>query len=290
MKSLKKFIYISIATAVTTIVLKYSAYLLTGSMGLFSDALESCVNLVAAIVALFMITLSEKPADEGHQFGHSKAEYFSSAIEGGLIVLAAFSIVWSAVPKLLHPQEIENIGIGLMISLGASCLNLAVALILIKNGKKHHSITLEADGKHLMTDVWTSVGVLIGIGLVKFTGWLILDPIIAILVAINIVWTGYQLMKRSANGLLDSVIPTEEQLKIIQELELLKKVGVEYNSLMTRQAGQDKFIMFHLLMPNSWSIKEGHDKTNFVENKIRAIFDGKVHIFVHIEPIQNSDS
>jgi len=244
-KSLKKFIYLAIAAAVATIALKLFAYFLTGSVGLFSDALESGVNLIAAVVALFMITLAEKPADEEHAYGHYKAEYFSSAIEGGLIVIAAFSIIWSAVPRIIHPQPLENVGIGLLVSLGASAINLAVGLILIKNGKKNHSITLEADGKHLMTDVYTSIGVLIGIGIVKISGWLVLDGIVAIGVALNIVWTGYQLMRRSALGLLDSSIPEEERLKITNALDAYKDQNLEYHSLMSRQAGQRKFVSLH---------------------------------------------
>ncbi len=284
MKSLKKFIYLSIFAAVATITLKLTAYYLTKSMGLFSDALESCVNLIAAVVALYMINLAEKPADEEHAFGHSKAEYFSSAIEGGLIVLAAFSIVWSVIPKLLHPQEIENMGIGLIVALSASVINLVVALILIKKGRSEHSITLEADGKHLMTDVWTSVGVLLGIGLVKLTGWLILDPIIALLVAVNIIWTGYVLMKRSANGLLDSGIPANERKRIQDVLNIYKDQGIDFHSLMTRQAGKHKFVFVHLLLPADLNIKEGHDIVEKIEKDIRDKFDTSVTVFTHIEP------
>lgn len=283
-QSLKKFLYLSIAAAVATISLKLLAYYLTGSVGLFSDALESCVNLIAAVVALFMIVLAEKPADEEHAFGHHKAEYFSSAIEGGLIVLAAFSIIWSAVPRLINPQPLENVGIGLLVAVGASAINLAVGLILIKNGKKHHSITLEADGKHLMTDVYTSIGVLLGIGLVKLSGWLILDGIVAIGVALNILWAGYQLMRRSALGLLDSGIPADERLKIIQVLEALKTENIEYHSLMTRQAGQRKFIALHILMPGHWTIQEGHNKVEEIEKEIRELFDSPVTVFTHQEP------
>jgi cation diffusion facilitator family transporter len=224
--SLRKYVYLSIIAAVATISLKLAAYLLTNSVGLLSDALESCVNLVAAVVALFMLNLAEKPPDEKHGFGHNKAEYFSSAIEGGLIVLAAFSIIWSAVPRLIHPQPLENLGAGLLIAVGASFINLAVAIILIKNGKKNNSITLEADGKHLMTDVLTSGGVLLGIVLVKLTGWLILDAIVAIGVAINIIWTGYQLIRRSALGLLDTAIPESETNKINQILLILSQLKI----------------------------------------------------------------
>jgi cation diffusion facilitator family transporter len=289
-KSLKKFIYLAIAAAVATISLKLFAYLLTGSVGLFSDALESVVNLIAAVVALFMITLAEKPADEEHAFGHHKAEYFSSAIEGGLIVLAAFSIIWSAIPRLIHPQPLENIGIGLLVAVGASGINLAVGLILLKNGRKNHSITLEADGKHLMTDVYTSVGVLIGIGLVKISGWLILDALVAIGVALNILWTGYQLMRRSAHGLLDSGIPEDERAKILKTLDSYKEQNLEFHSIMTRQAGQRKFIALHVLMPGHWTIQEGHDKVELIEKEIRGLFDAPVTVFTHQEPIDDAAS
>ena len=286
-KSLKKFIYLAIAAAVATISLKLFAYFLTGSVGLFSDALESCVNLIAAVVALFMITLAEKPADEEHAYGHYKAEYFSSAIEGGLIVLAAFSIIWSAIPRLIHPQPLENVGFGLLVSVGASGINLAVGLILIKYGRKNNSITLEADGKHLMTDVYTSIGVLIGIAVVKLSGWLILDGIVAIGVALNIVWTGYQLMRRSALGLLDSGIPETDRLKITKTLETLKQHNLDYHSLMTRQAGQRKFVALHVLMPGEWTIQEGHNRIEKIESDIRALFDSPVTVFTHLEPIED---
>ena len=288
--SLKKFAYLSIAAAVMTIGLKFGAYLLTGSMGLFSDALESCVNLIAAVIALIMITISERPADKEHEYGHSKAEYFSSAIEGSLILVAAFSIIWSAVPRIINPQPLENVGIGLLISTGASAINLAVSLILIKNGKKRHSLLLEADGKHLMTDVWTSVGVIAGIGLVKLTGLIILDPIIAVIVALNIVWTGAQLLRRSGNGLLDSVISTDEQKLITDFLETQKSKGIEYHSLMTRQAGQRIFISLHLLVPGAWTVQRGHDESDYIEEYIENLFEGPVTCSTHIEPVEDPAS
>lgn len=284
---MKKFIYLAIAAAVATISLKLLAYFLTGSVGLFSDALESGVNLIAAVVALFMITLAEKPADEEHAFGHYKAEYFSSAIEGGLIVIAAFSIIWSAIPRIIHPKPLENVGVGLLVAVGASAINLAVGMILIKNGRKNHSITLEADGKHLMTDVYTSVGVLIGIGLVKITGFLVLDGIVAVGVAINILWTGYQLMHRSAQGLLDSAIPEDERLKIIETLSRFKDQNIEYHSLMTRQAGRRKFISLHVLLPGKLSIQEGHDRIENIEKAIRDLFNSPVTVFTHLEPLED---
>ena len=288
--SLKKYAYLSIAAALITIGLKFYAYFYTGSMGLFSDALESCVNLLAAVVALIMIHISEKPADEGHEFGHTKAEYFSSAIEGGLILVAAFSIIWSAAPRLLAPQPIENVGLGVLISLSASLVNLGVALVLIKNGKKNNSLLIEADGKHLMTDVWTSVGVITAIFIVKLTGFLILDPIIAIIVALNIVWTGFQLLKRSANGLMDASI-SESELKIVTDyLNELKTDKIDFHSLMTRQAGQRKFISLHLLVPGEWSVQQGHDYAENIEETIEDMFSEPVTVSTHIEPIEDPAS
>lgn len=289
-ESLKKFAYLSIAAAVVTIGLKFFAYLYTGSMGLLSDALESCVNLVAAVVALIMIHISEKPADEGHEFGHTKAEYFSSAIEGSLILVAAFSIIWSAVPRLIAPQPIENVGLGLLISTSASLVNLGVSLVLISNGKKRKSLLLEADGKHLMTDVWTSAGVIAGVLIVKLTGFLILDPVIAVLVALNIVWTGFTLIKRSANGLMDASITEEELKKVKEYLDGLKTDTIEYHSLMTRQAGQRKFISLHLLVPGEWSVQQGHDFAEKIEESIEDMFSEPVTVSSHIEPIEDPAS
>ena len=286
-KSLKKFIYLSIFAAVMTISLKGMAFRLTGSVGLLSDALESCVNLLAALIALIVLTVAEKPADDEHAFGHAKAEYFSSAIEGGLIILAAFSIVWSAYPRLLNPLPLENVGFGLMISLAASLINLVVGLVLLREGKKSHSITLEADGKHLMTDVWTSVGVLAAIGLVKLTGWLILDPIIAMLVALNIVWTGYRLMHQSARGLIDTAISNEERRQIERIFDPYRETGIAFHSLMTRQAGQRKFISVHILVPGEWTVKRGHDLLEIIEKQIRANFPFPVTVFTHLEPIED---
>ncbi len=289
-ESLKKFAYLSIAAAVVTIGLKFFAYLYTGSMGLLSDALESCVNLVAAVVALIMIHISEKPADEGHEFGHTKAEYFSSAIEGSLILVAAFSIIWSAVPRLIAPQPIENVGLGLLISTSASLVNLGVSLVLISNGKKRKSLLLEADGKHLMTDVWTSAGVIAGVLIVKLTGFLILDPVIAVLVALNIIWTGFTLIKRSANGLMDASITEEELKKVKEYLDGLKTDTIEYHSLMTRQAGQRKFISLHLLVPGEWSVQQGHDFAEKIEESIEDMFSEPVTVSSHIEPIEDPAS
>jgi cation diffusion facilitator family transporter len=289
-KSLKKFMYLSIAAGIATILLKFTAYRVTGSIGFFSDALESLVNLLAAAFGLVMLHVSEKPADTEHEFGHSKAEYFSSAIEGALILLAAFSIIWSAIPRLMNPIVLENINIGLFFSIAASLVNLAVGQILIRNGKKNKSLLVEADGKHLMTDVWTSAGVIVGILLVKITGILILDPIIAILVALNIVYTGYHLISRSTNGLMDASISEIEIDQVKKYLDSLKEKNITYHSLMTRQAGQRKFISFHLLVPGAWTVQEGHENADMIEETIEDMFDEPVTVTSHIEPVEDPAS
>ncbi len=286
-KSLKKFIYLSILAAVSTIALKFFAWKLTGSVGLLSDALESCVNLAAAVIALVMITISEKPADEKHAFGHSKAEYFSSALEGAMILIASFSIIKTAIPRIINPQPIENVGIGLLFATGASLINLAVALVLMKNGKKNRSITLEADGKHLMTDVWTSVGVLASIGLVRLTGWIILDGIIAVVVALNILWAGYNLIRRSAMGLMDTTVSDADLNKITGFLDSYKSQGIEYHSLLTRQSGQRIFVIVHILIPGSKTIQEGHDIAEKIEKDIRKLFDSPITVVTHLEPLED---
>jgi len=285
--SLQKFLFLSIAAAIVTILLKFYAYYITDSMGFLSDALESFVNLFAAIFALIILNVSQRPADDGHKFGHSKAEYFSSAVEGALILVAALSIIWSAIPRIIDPKPLENINTGLLFSLLASLVNLLVGQILIKNGKKRKSVVLEADGKHLMTDVWTSVGVIAGIIIVKFTGLLIIDPIIAILVAINIIFTRYKLISRSASGLMDATIPSEDLEKITSYLDSLKTSKIEYHSLLTRVAGQRKFISVHILVPGKWTVKQGHDYADEVEETIVNMFDEPVTVATHIEPIDD---
>lgn len=287
---LRKFMYLSIAAAVVTILLKFYAYFVTGSMGLLSDALESFVNLFAAIFALVMLNVSQKPADEGHEFGHSKAEYFSSAAEGALILIAAFTIICSAVPRLIDPRPIENIQTGLLFSLLASLVNLVVGVILVRNGKKRSSLLLEADGKHLMTDVWTSAGVIVAIVIVKFTGWLIFDPIIAMLVALNIIYTGYKLITRSASGLMDATIPAEDLKKITDYLDSLKEQQIVYHSLLTRVAGRRKFIALHVLVPGKWTVKQAHDHADEIEETIVNMFDEPVTVQTHLEPVEDPAS
>lgn len=284
--SLKRYAWLSIAAALATILLKGLAWWLTGSVGLLSDALESFVNLAGAIMALAMISLAAMPADDDHAFGHGKAEYFSSAFEGGLIFIAAVSIAYAAIDRLLNPQEIEAVGIGLAVSVVASLINLATARTLMKVGRQHNSITLEADAQHLLTDVWTSVGVIIGVGLVWLTGWLWLDPAIALLVAANIVWTGWQLLRRSAEGLMDKSIP-QEQIKAIDDvLEGYREQGLDFHALRTRQAGTRAFITLHVLVPGAWTVQQGHDWLEKIEADIRCVV-AHAHVTTHLEPMED---
>ena len=284
--SLRRFAIVSIGAAIITITLKATAYVLTGSVGLLSDALESVVNLVAAMMALAMLTVAARPPDEEHAYGHSKAEYFASGIEGALIVLAAVSIGWTAWPRLLDPQPLEQVSLGLGISVGASLVNLGVARILAQAGQRYHSITLEADAHHLMTDVWTSAGVLLGIGAVMLTGWERLDPIIALIVAANIVWTGVQLVRRSALGLLDTALPESERAPVRQILERYRREGVQYHALRTRQAGARRFVSVHILVPGVWTVQHGHHLLEQVEREIRQAVPN-VTVFTHLEPLED---
>jgi len=289
-KSLNKYLYLSLAAATITILLKFYAFHVTGSMGLFSDALESFVNLFAALFALLMLHLSRKPADHEHEFGHGKAEYFSSAVEGALILIAAFTIIRSAVPRIIDPQPLENISTGLLFSLLASLVNLLVGLVLINNGKKKKSLLVEADGRHLMTDVYTSVGVILGIILVELTGWLIIDPVIAILVGLNIIYSGYRLIHRSARELMDASIPEDELERVTAYLDSLGDREIEYHSLLTRMSGPRRFISMHLLVPGDWSVKRGHDCADEVEETIIAMFSEPVTVSTHIEPVEDPAS
>ncbi len=285
--SLRRYIYLSIGAAVLTIGLKSAAYLLTGSIGLLSDAMESLVNLVAALLALFLLTIAERPPDEDHAYGHTKAEYFSSAAEGALILLAAYSIGAAAFGRILTPQPLENVGIGLVVSLAASAINFGVARVLLRAGRQHNSITLEADGHHLMTDVWTSAGVVAGIIAVALSGWLILDPLIALAVAANIVWSGVQLMRRSALGLLDSAIPQAERDQIGEIMARYAPQGVQFHSLRTRQAGQRRFLSTHVLVPGKWTVQRGHNLLEQIERDIRQTLPGPTTILTHLEPIED---
>jgi len=282
--SLTRYAWLSIAAAISTILLKGVAWQLTGSVGLLSDAIESFVNLAGALMALWMLTLAAQPADAAHPHGHGKAEYFSSAFEGFLILLAALSIGYAAITRLLDPQPLEAVGVGLVVSVVASIINFATSVVLMRVGKKHNSITLEADAHHLMTDVWTSIGVISGVGLVAWSGWLWLDPVIALLVAANIVWTGFQLMRRSADGLMDRALPTEKLEKIDRLLAAYRRQGLEFHALRTRQAGSRAFVTLHVLVPGHWSVQEGHDWAGRIEADIRKTLD-YADVTTHLEPI-----
>lgn len=281
---LKRYVWLSIAAAITTILLKGVAWWLTGSVGLLSDALESFVNLAGALMAFAMLTLAAVPADDKHAFGHGKAEYFSSAFEGFLILLAAGSIAYAAIDRLLHPQALEAIGVGLLVSVVAALVNLFAARELLQAGRAYNSITLEADAKHLMTDVWTSVGVILGVGLVWLSGWWWLDPLIALLVAANIVWTGWQLLHRSASGLMDEVLPPQQLAAIEQVLDTYRQQGLVCEELRTRQAGMRPFISLHVRVPGEWSVKQGHDWLERIEADIRDAVPGG-QVTTHLEPI-----
>jgi cation diffusion facilitator family transporter len=287
--SLRRYAAISIAAALATIALKGGAYLLTGSVGLLSDALESLVNLAAAIVALIALSAAARPEDEDHRYGHSKAEYFSSGFEGALIMLAAASIIYTSVERLLDPQPIRQVPIGAAISFAASVINLVVARILFRAGRRHQSITLEADAHHLMSDVWTSVGVIIGVSAAAITGWHRLDPIIAIAVALNIVRTGVSILRRSLLGLLDTAIPEDLLLRISDVFKRHAASGVRFHALRTRQAGAWRFIDFHVLVPGDWSVQRGHDLLEQIEEEVRAAVPNS-SVFTHLEPIEDPAS
>jgi len=277
-------LWLSIATAIATVLIKGYAAWLTNSVGLWSDALESTVNLAAALVALWALRLSAKPADHNHDFGHGKAEYVSAAVEGTLIFVAAAFIIYGAVLRLFNPVPLEQLGLGLMLSMVATLLNLGTGLLLIRAGKQYRSITLEADGKHLLTDVWTSVGVLVAIGLVALTGWHILDPMIAIAVGVNILLTGYGLVRRSVVGLLDAALPEDEVAMVSAVInEVCDDPRTEITELRTRESGRQRFVYVTLTVPGTWTVKRSHDVADAVEDAVSAAL-ADTTTFVHIEP------
>ena len=288
-KSLTRFAWISIAAAILTIALKSIAYLLTGSVGLLSDALESIVNLVGAIMALAMLTVAARPADDDHTYGHSKAEYFSSGVEGTLILIAAISIIWTAAPRLLNPQPLEQVGLGLAVSVVASIINMAAAYVILQAGKRYKSITLEADAHHLMTDVWTSVGVLGGVGIVALTGWERLDPIVAFIVAANIIWAGVRIVRASVLGLMDTALPDSERTAILKILDSYKQQGIQFHALRTRQSGARRFISFHVLVPDTWTVLQGHQLLEKIEADLRTALP-EITVFTHLEPLNDPTS
>jgi cation diffusion facilitator family transporter len=284
--SARSYAALSIGAAVLTIGLKFGAYALTGSVGLLSDAFESIVNLVAAIAAFLALSFAAKPPDAKHTFGHFKAEYFSSALEGILILVAAGSIIIAAGERLFHPQPIEQAGLGLALALVATAINGGVARILFQASRRLRSITLRADAHHLLTDVWTSVGVVLGIGLVSVTGWLVLDPIVALLAAANIVWTGLKLLAETGSGLLDSAIPEDEQEAIALIVSEYKAEGIQFHAMRSRVAGAHRFVSFHVLVPGAWTVKRGHDICEAIEQAIALALPG-TDVTTHLEPSED---
>jgi len=287
--SLMKYAWLSLGAAVITMGLKAVGYLLTQSVGLLSDALESGINLAAAFTALAALHVSAQPPDEDHAYGHQKVEYLSSGVEGGLIALAAISIAVMAIQRLLNPRSIDHLGWGLLISSVASVINLGTALILIRVGRRRRSIALEADGQHLMTDVWTSMGVLIGVGAVGITGRQILDPLIALIVAGWIGFNGYKILKRSALGLIDTALPEQDLAAVRAVLERNCGPKIEYHALRTRQAGSRSFISMHIQVPGDWRVKKGHDLLETIEREINEAIPSAT-VFTHIEPLEDPRS
>lgn len=287
--TLVRFAYLSVAAALATMAIKAVAFVVTNSVGLLSDALESIVNLTAALVAVRVLKEIAKPPDKEHAYGHGKAEYFSSLFEGILIGLAAVSIAVTAIQRLRNPEEIQQISLGLTLALVASLFNLYVARLLIRRGREHNSITLEADGEHLMSDVWTSLGVLAGVGAVSITGWQLLDPVIAMIVASKIGWTGIRLTQRSIQGLMDASLPEAQIAKIKEILDNYRNKNIRFHALRTRQAGAHSFISMHVITPGTWSVRQGHDLLESIEREIQRAIPLAV-VFTHLEPLEDPRS
>ena len=286
---LTRFAWLSIAAALATIALKSAAYFLTGSVGLLSDAIDSFVNLIGGVMVLAMLTVAARPADEDHSYGHSKAEYFSSGFEGALILIAAVSIGAVAVEGLIHPKQLDKIGLGLAVSTVASLVNLGVGFLLLRVGRKARSIALEANARHLMADVWTSAGVLVGVGAVAVTGWQRLDPVVALAVAANIIWTGLGIVRRSVSGLMDTALPRSERVLIQDVLRTYEKDGLQFHALRTRDAGARKFVSMHVLVPGNWTVRRGHELLQQIEGKIHKVLP-HVIVFTHLEPLDDPTS
>jgi cation diffusion facilitator family transporter len=287
--SARSFALLSIAAAFATISLKLLAWWLTGSVGLLSDALEGIINLAAATLAFAMLSVAARPPDEEHAFGYSKAEYLSSGVEGMLIVVAAAAIAFVAIDRLITPRPLEQLGLGIAVTAAASLINFVVARRLLKAGRDLRSIALEADARHLMTDVWTSGGVILGVAAVWLTGWQTLDPLIALAVAANIVWTGYKLVQRSAQGLLDHALPEEQLQALNRVLDRYRGQGIDFHALRTRQAGTRSFVSMHVLVPSEWSVAQGHNLAHRVEHDIHESLPD-VAVLTHVEPLGDPES
>jgi cation diffusion facilitator family transporter len=286
---LRHLVLLSILAALLTLGLKSTAYYVTGSVGLLSDAMESVINLLAALTAYASLWYAARPVDPSHTYGHEKIEYFSSGLEGILILIAAVGIAWYAVRRLIHPEPLRDLDVGTVMALSASVINLAVAQVLLRVGRRTGSIVLEADGRHLMTDVWTSVAVVAGIGLVWLTDLQVFDPLIALVVAANILWTAFDLMRRSFNGLMDHSLPADEQARVRAAIEAHLEPGMDYHALRTRQAGAHRFVDFHLLVPGSFSVRRAHTLGVRIEAAVQEALPG-TEVVLHIEPIEERES
>ncbi|MBK6603093.1 MAG: cation transporter [Betaproteobacteria bacterium] len=281
--------WLSIATSLGTIALKFGAWFLTGSVSLWSDALEALVNLAAGLVALGAITLAHQPADDKHHYGHDKAEYFSSGVEGALILVAAVAIVWSASQRLLSPQPLENLGVGLFVAFLAGAMNFVTARTMLKVAQQHDSITLEADARHLLTDVWTSVGVVGGLLVVMaMPQWAILDPLMAVAVAIHILFTGFNLLRRSADGLMDTALPPEEVARAEALIAAELPAGASFHALRTRKAGSRRFLEFHLTVPGALTVAESHLLCDRIEAALEAALP-RANVTIHVEPVESQE-
>jgi cation diffusion facilitator family transporter len=288
-RSLVRYAWLSIAAALVTMAMKSVAYVLTGSIGFMSDAIESLVNVVGSVMALSMLTVAARPPDEEHRYGHDKAEYFSSFFEGSLIFAAAVGIGIAAIERLFQPRELEQIGLGLIVSAAASAINLVAALVILRAGGRHESITLVANAKHLLTDVWTSVGVIAGVGAVALTGWKPLDPLVALAVAANIVFTGFAIVRQSVSGLMDSALPEEEERAVKAVLDRFMADGVQFHALRTRQAGSRRFVSVHVLVPGQWTVQRGHNLLERIEGGIRQALPSAT-VFTHLESLEDPAS
>lgn len=286
---LRRYASISIAAAVVTIALKAGAYLLTGSVGLLSDAVESLVNLAGALMAFWMLTVAAREPDEEHAFGHGKAEYFSSGVEGSLILVAAISIALAAVDRLLSPRPLEHIGLGLAVSVAAAVVNLVVSRMLMDAGRRFQSVTLEADGRHLQTDVWTTAGVVVALAAVSLTGWQWLDPVIGLVVAVNIVLTGLRVVRESIGGLMDTALPAEDRERLRAVIERRAADGIQFHALRTRRSGARTFVAVHVLVPGDWTVHRGHQLLEEIEADLRAALPG-VAVFSHLESLEDPTS
>lgn len=280
---LRRYAWLSVGAALTTIALKTTAWALTDSVGLLSDAAESLVNLAGALFALWMLTISRAPPDDEHQFGHGKAEYFAAGFEGILILIAAVGIAVAAVSRLIQPVPLAGLDVGIVVSLVATAVNLVVGRTLITVGRRHHSLALEGDGRHLMTDVYTSIGVVVGLGLVVVTGRLWLDAVVAFLVAGNIVREAVSLLRRAADGLMDHVLPEEERAVVDEVLATFRTRGIGFDALRTKRAGHLRLVTVDVLVPADWTVQRGHDLLDEIEAALGARLPG-LTVVTHLAP------